>query len=748
MASKTITLEIGGMHCAACAAGLEGAWEDLEGVESAQVNYAAERGTVTFDPSRVTLAQLEAEVTGLGFFVRQNPEELQAQKDAELTAQRRSLWAAVFFTVPLLYLAMAPMIPGVTLPYPSFLQPMEHPLAFALAQLALCLPVVGLGWRFYTAGALALWKRRPTMDTLVAMGTGAALLYSLWSLLRISSGGHSYAHMLYFESAATIITLVMLGKYMEARAKGRAGSAIRKLMELAPKTARVERDGREEEIPASQIAVGDVVVVRPGEAIPADGIILQGSTAVNESMLTGESLPMDKKEGDAVTGGTLNGYGAIRFTAAKVGADTALSQIIRMVEQAQGSKAPIARLADVISGYFVPAVLGAAILAAVIWALLGKDFAFVMQIFISVLVIACPCALGLATPTAIMVGTGKGAQLGILFKNAEALERTREADLVVFDKTGTITRGTPKVTDVYAAGDEQELLALVASAETLSEHPLGKAMAQYAQERGISALPTQEFSALPGRGVRAVVDGRTVLVGSPALLEAEGIDLTSLGVAHAWAQDGKTPMYAAADGKALGALAVADVPRADSAPAIAALHRMGLKTVMLTGDDERTARAIAAQVGIDQVFARVLPGEKADRVNDLTAQGHKVIMVGDGINDAPALTAAHIGMAVGSGTDVAIESADVVLSHGTLASIPDAIGLSRATLRNIKQNLFWAFGYNTIGIPVAAGLLYAFGGPLLNPMIAAAAMSLSSVSVVSNALRLNWFRGGASRAGR
>ena len=737
----TITLKIGGMTCAACSAGIERVLKKMAPVQSAQVNLATERATVTYDESALSFPQIREAIEHLGFTVVNETAQKEAQRKArEQEVARKKLVVSAVFTVPLLYIAMAPMLP-FSLPYPAFLLPENNPLLFAVVQLFLCLPVMAAGYRFYTVGYSSLFHRSPNMDSLVAVGTTAAFLYSFYALCRVGLGEAHYAHSLYFESVGTIITLVMLGKFLEARSKGRTGDAIKKLMGLAPKTGLVIRDGREQEIPLEQIQVGDVVLVRPGEKIPVDGRILEGETAIDESMLTGESLPVDKGPGDKVVGASINQNGFIKMEATKVGADTALSQIIRLVEEAQGSKAPIAKLADVISGYFVPVVLTIAALAGLAWFFVGGEtFLFSLTVFVSVLVIACPCALGLATPTAIMVGTGKGAELGVLFKNAEALEIAHKVDTVVFDKTGTITQGRPQVTDLEGE-DPDRLLQVAAAAEQGSEHPLGAAILAEAKARGLTLPPVGEFRAIAGRGLSATVEGGRVLLGNRALMEEEGVEIAPLlETASRLADEGKTPMFAAWDGKALGIVAVADVIKPDSRRTIEKLNQMGIRTVMITGDNQKTAAAIARQAGMGEVLAEVLPQDKAAKVKELRDQGRVVAMVGDGINDAPALAQADIGIAIGSGTDVAIESADIVLVKSRLGDVLTALRLSRATIRNIKENLFWAFCYNTIGIPVAAGLLHLFGGPLLNPMIGAAAMSLSSVSVVSNALRLNLFK--------
>jgi Cu+-exporting ATPase len=620
---------------------------------------------------------------------------------------------------------------------------MQYPLVFALVQLLLVIPAIGAGSRFYTVGLKALWHRAPNMDSLIAIGTAAAVLYSLASTVRIAMGQFMAAEELYFETAAVIIALILLGKSLEAASKGKTSQAIKKLMGLAPKTAMILVDGKDTEVPIAEVEVGDLVRVKPGEKIPVDGEVVEGYTAVDESMLTGESIPVEKKAGDPVTGASLNKNGSIVFRATRVGADTALAQIVKLVEQAQGSKAPIAQLADVVSGYFVPIVMGIALLAGLAWLATGESVVFGLTIFTAVLVIACPCALGLATPTAIMVGTGRGAEKGILFKGGAALEQTHRVQTVVLDKTGTLTEGRPVVTDVVPLDGmaPAELLRLAAAAERGSEHPLGEAIVRGAAEQGLAATVADRFQAIPGKGIVASIEGREVLLGNESLLNERGVAAGPL--AARWAElasAGKTPMFIAVGGKAAGIVAVADLPKPSSARAVKTMREMGLEVVMLTGDNRRTAQAVAALVGVDRVLAEVLPKDKAEAVKAIQAEGRRVAMVGDGINDAAALAQADIGIAIGSGTDVAIESADLVLMRDDLEDVPAAIALSRATIRNIRQNLFWAFGYNVLGIPIAAGLLHAFGGPLLNPIFAAAAMSMSSVSVVSNALRLRRFR--------
>ncbi len=743
-----VTIPIGDMTCAACAQRVEKAIRKLEGVVSVSVNFATEKATVSYDPQQVRLSAIRGAIEKAGYKALEVKKTAASDEDrARKQKEIRTLWTkfivSAVFSLPLLYIAMVPMITIVRLPFPGGLDPMKYPLIYALIELLLVLPVIGVGYKFYTNGFKALVQRSPNMDSLIAIGTTAAFLYSVYNVWQIATGGFGAVESLYFETAGVIITLILLGKSLEAVSKGRTSEAIKKLMGLAPKTAIIIENGEEKEIPIDEVEVGDVIVVKPGAKIPVDGTVLEGHTAIDESMLTGESMPVDKKAGDAVYAASINTNGAIRFRAEKIGSDTALAQIIKLVEDAQGSKAPIAQMADIVSGYFVPIVCVIALLAGIAWYFGVRDLEFALTIFISVLVIACPCALGLATPTAIMVGTGKGAENGILIKGGEALETAHKINTIVFDKTGTITEGKPTVTDVLPASGIQadDLLQMAASAEKGSEHPLGVAIVQGAQEKGLTFLAVEGFEALTGRGIEARISGRAVLAGNRKLMDERGISLSELEAASdRLAEEGKTPMYIALDGKIAGIIAVADVVKQSSRAAIESLHKMGIQVAMITGDNKKTAAAIARQVGIDRVLAEVLPQDKSNEVKKLQNEGHKVAMVGDGINDAPALAQADIGIAIGSGTDVAMESADIVLMRSDLMDVPTAINLSKRTIRNIKQNLFWAFGYNVIGIPIAAGVLHLFGGPLLNPIFAAAAMSLSSVSVLTNALRLKNFK--------
>ncbi|MDR2006164.1 MAG: heavy metal translocating P-type ATPase [Acidaminococcales bacterium] len=743
-----VTIPIGGMTCAACARRIEKAVGRLEGVLSAEVNLATEKAGVSYDPQIIRISALRAAIEKLGYKALEIDKKDAADEDRERKQREiRTLWTkfavSAVFSLPLLYIAMAPMITVVRLPFPAWLDPMNYPLVYALLELLLVIPVVAVGYKFYTVGFKALLQRSPNMDSLIAIGTSAAVIYSAFNVWQIASGEFALAESLYFETAGVIITLILLGKSLEAVSKGRTSDAIKKLMGLAPKTAVVIQNGAEKEIPIDEVESGDIILVRPGSRIPVDGTVTDGYTAIDESMLTGESMPVDKKPGDTVYAASLNTTGSIRFRADKVGGETALAQIIKLVEDAQGSKAPIAQTADIVSGYFVPVVCVIALIAGVSWYISTRDLEFALTIFISVLVIACPCALGLATPTAIMVGTGKGAENGILIKGGEALETAHKINTVVLDKTGTITEGKPTVTDVLPVPGlrEDDLLTLAASAEKGSEHPLGQAIVNGAAERGLETLPAERFDSFTGRGIEAMINGRSVLAGNRKLMDERDVELADLeAVGDRLATEGKTPMYVALDGKAAGVVAVADVVKQSSRAAIQSLRDMGIEVAMITGDNRKTAAAIAREVGIDRVLAEVLPQDKASEVKKLQNEGRKVAMVGDGINDAPALAQADIGIAIGSGTDVAMESADIVLMRSDLTDVSTAIDLSKKTIRNIKQNLFWAFGYNIVGIPVAAGLLYIFGGPLLNPIFAAAAMSLSSVSVLTNALRLKRFK--------
>lgn len=735
------TYKIEGMTCSACANRVEKVTKKMPGIENAVVNFATEKLSVSYDADAVSFGDIKAKVEKAGYKLIREEEQKIEEKKKNLDEKGKLLWRLILsliFSVPLLTITMGHM---VGMPLPKIIDPMMNPLNFAIIQLVLTIPVMIIGYKFYYIGYKNLFKLSPNMDSLIAIGTSAAFIYSLYGTYKIYTGDGSYAMSLYYEAAVTILALITLGKYLEAISKGKTSQAIKKLMGLAPKTATIVRDGKELVIPIDEVIVGDIVIVKPGEKLPVDGEVIEGATAVDEAMLTGESIPVEKTIGSKVIGASINKTGFIKYKATKVGKDTALSQIIKLVEDAQGSKAPIAKMADIIASYFVPIVIGLAILASIGWLIAGESGVFALTIFISVLVIACPCALGLATPTAIMVGTGKGAEYGVLIKGGEALEVTHQIDTIVFDKTGTITEGKPVVTDIITSTIlEDELLSIAASSEKGSEHPLGEAIVKSAEERNIQFKEISNFKAIPGHGIQVEIEGKTILLGNKKLMSENSIEVGELGVkSDKLANEGKTPMYIAINNKLEGIIAVADTVKPSSKEAIENLHKMGIKVAMITGDNKKTADAIAKQVGIDIVLAEVLPEDKANEVKKLQGKGNKVAMVGDGINDAPALAQADIGIAIGTGTDVAIESANIVLMKGDLRDVTTAIKLSKATIRNIKQNLFWAFGYNVLGIPVAMGVLHIFGGPLLNPMIGAAAMSLSSVSVLTNALRLRKF---------
>ncbi|MFL2096143.1 heavy metal translocating P-type ATPase [Marinilactibacillus psychrotolerans] len=740
------SFNIEGMTCASCAQTVEKATGTLNGVISSSVNLATEKMTVDYDPAILTVSDITQAVADSGYAAHEDIDSMNTVEDSKMKKGKyiHSMWkrfvASAIVTVPLLYISMGHM---AGLPLPSVIDPTMNPAIFALLQLILTLPVMFFGRQFFTVGFKTLFKGHPNMDSLVALGTGAAFIYSVGATIAIWFGYGDFSEVLYYESAAVILTLITLGKYLEVRSKGKTSEAIEKLMGLAPKTALVVRDGKEIKLSIDEVAVGDTVIVKPGEKIPVDGKVLEGMTSVDEAMLTGESIPVEKNPGDNVIGASINKNGTIQYKATKVGKDTALSQIIKLVEEAQGSKAPIAKMADIISGYFVPIVIVIALISSLAWYFGGEDGLFSLTIAISVLVIACPCALGLATPTAIMVGTGKGAENGVLIKGGVALETTHKIQTIVFDKTGTITEGKPKVTDIITENgiSDTELLQLTASAEKGSEHPLGEAIVKGAEEKDLKLSKSENFNAIPGQGIEVEIDGKKLLAGNKKLMDTRNISLKTLAeIADTLARNGKTPMYVAINDQIAGIIAVADTVKENSVAAIEKLHKMGIEVAMITGDNKGTAEAIARQVGIDRVLSEVLPEDKANEVKKLQSGGKKVAMVGDGINDAPALAQAEIGIAIGSGTDVAIESADIVLMRSDLMDVSTAVELSKATIRNIKENLFWAFAYNIIGIPFAMGIFYFFGGPLLNPIIAGAAMSLSSVSVLLNALRLKRFK--------
>ena len=738
--------DISGMHCAACSASVEKVTRRLPGVERSDVNLTTGIMTIRYDESQVGPEQITAKVEKAGFGCslhaekkEKTAEAAQSEEEAALRRKKRELAAAAVFSAALLYVSMGQMLPfGLpALPLPDIFFMHTHPVNFAILQLLLTIPVLYCGRSFFTSGFKALAHGNPNMDSLVAIGSACSFAYSVVMTFLISDDPHAYVHNLYYESAAVVLTLVSLGKFLESRNMQKTKGAITALMRLAPDTAILAGSGRE--VPTESLKTGDTVLVKPGQRVPVDGVVTSGESSVNEAMLTGESLPVEKTVGSEVIGGSVNQNGALYVKVTRTGEDTTLARIIRFVEDAQGKKAPISKTADKVAGVFVPTVIGIAVLAAVAWAIAGQPFAFVLRVFTSVLVIACPCALGLATPTAIMVGTGLGAKHGTLIRSGEILEVTHSVDTVVLDKTGTVTEGAPAVTEIIPYNcDETALLKTAAAIEAASAHPLAAAITAYAAQKGLAGPEKPElFENLSGRGVSARLDGRTVLAGNLRLLEERGVDASPLlDTAERLSAQGQTPMFFAEDGKLLGLISVADPVKETSAAAIKQMHEQGIRVVLLTGDNRAAAEHIGSLVGVDEVIAEVLPEEKAGVIQKLQDQGRKVMMVGDGINDAPALTAATVGCAIGSGSDIAIESADIVLMRSDLQDVPRALRLSALTLRDIKQNLFWAFCYNTIGIPIAAGVLYLFGGPLLSPMFAGAAMSLSSVCVVSNALRL------------
>lgn len=772
---KTEQYHIDGMSCAACSSAVERVTRKLAGVDSSDVNLTTNRMVITYDEAQVTPDMICGKVSKAGFTAsliveqeqsRETEEKEWRQQEEQLQGVRRRVITAICFAVPLLYISMGHMLP-FTLPLPAFMEMDKAPLNFALAQLILTVPILICGRKFYVVGIRSLLKGNPNMDSLVAIGTGSAFIYSLVMTLGIPSD-HMKAHQLYYESAAVVVTLVMLGKFMESRSKGKTSDAIRKLMELAPDTAILYENGVERQVETALVAVGQHILIKPGSRIPLDGVLVKGSSSVDESMLTGESIPVEKLEGDHVIGGSMNYNGAMEVEVTHVGSDTTLSKIVKMIEDAQGKKAPISKLADTVAGYFVPAVMGIALVSALLWWVVGgKDLAFVLTIFVAILVIACPCALGLATPTAIMVGTGVGAGHGILIKSGEALEICHKVDAVILDKTGTITEGKPRVTNVSVICDsvveqvwkqekpdgkgagekgetpgdreqEEHLLWIAASCEQMSEHPLGQAIVEAAREKKMDLVMPESFESITGAGIITTWKGWKVAVGNRRLLEHLNVPSSEKTAKDAaeYANSGKTPMYVVIDGRLAGLVCVADTIKSTSVEAVEKIKSLGVQVYMVTGDNQRTAEYIGKLAHVDKVVAEVLPEDKAEVVNRLQKEGKSVMMVGDGINDAPALVQADVGCAIGSGSDIALESGDVVLMKSDLMDVYRAIKLSKATIRNIKQNLFWAFFYNSLGIPVAAGLLYLMGGPLLSPMLGGFAMSLSSVCVVGNALRL------------
>lgn len=743
------------MTCSACTAAVEKSVKKLEGISSVNVSLMTNSMTIAYDSDVPEEAVIEAvKKAGYGAQVHKKTGERGATVSAvnpieeELKEMRYRVKVSFIFLIPLMYIAMGDM---VGLPIPSWLLGTENAVSFAFIQMLLSLPIVYVNMKYYKVGFKALWLRAPNMDSLIAIGSSAAFLYGIYAIFRTGYGlghgnmeiVHMYAHDLYFESGATILALITFGKYLEAKSKGKTSEAISKLMDLAPKTALIVKNGEEVEVPIEEVVIGDVVVVKPGKSVPVDGTIVEGSSSLDQSALTGESIPVEKTIGDKVIAATINKTGYFRFKAEKVGDDTTLAKIIQLVEDANATKAPIAKLADKISGIFVPTVIGISIVTFVVWMLMGYDFEFALSLAITVLVISCPCALGLATPVAIMVGTGKGAQHGILVKSAEALETMHSINTVVLDKTGTITEGKPVVTDILTNGEmtEEELIHIAASIEKPSEHPLAEAVVEKAKEMGLSLMKVDNFNSVSGMGIAAFIDGKPYIAGNLALMNEESIELGQFQEeSDRLASEGKTPLFFGDNKKVLGIIAVADVVKKNSKQAIELFKKMGIDVVMLTGDNKRTAEAIRRQLDIDKVIAEVLPQDKEREVRAIQEKGQKVAMIGDGINDAPALTRADVGVAIGAGTDIAIESADIVLIKNDLLDAVTAVQLSRSTIKNIKQNLFWAFFYNVLGIPLAAGVFYLSMGWKLSPMFAAAAMSLSSVFVVTNALRLKFFK--------
>ena len=751
---KTQKFDVTGMTCSACSARIEKNIKKTDGVIETNVNLLTNSMTVKYDESVLSDGNIikVVEDTGYGASLaekRKAETKKAADTDdkSEIKEMKKRLIVSFVFAVPLFYISMGHML---NWPLPNIFHGMENSLIFAFTQFLLCLPVMIINSKYYRIGFKTLFKGSPNMDSLIAIGTSAATAYGIYAIYKIGYGlGHMDMDMvmqfsmdLYFESAAVVLALITLGKFLEARAKGRTSDAIKKLMDLSPKTALVERNGMEEEIPVEDVVMGDIVIVKPGQSVPVDGTIIFGNSSIDESMLTGESIPVEKKIGDKVIGASINKSGFFKFEAQKVGDDTTLSQIIKLVEEASSSKAPISKMADRISGIFVPVVIAVAVAATIVWLILGADFEFALSIGIAVLVISCPCALGLATPTAIMVDTGMGAENGILIKSAEALEIAHHIQTVVMDKTGTITEGKPRVTDLVTDGiDETEMLRIAASAEKGSEHPLADAIVEEAKNLSLDLYDVENFEAIPGQGLIAAINNKKYYLGNLRLINEQNINIKDFEEkSMKFAEEGKTPLYFADENSVLGIISVADIVKPTSEAAIKEFEAMGIEVVMLTGDNKKTAEAIRKQLNISRAVAEVLPQDKEREIRKIQEQGRKVAMIGDGINDAPALARADVGIAIGAGTDVAIESADIVLIRSDLMDAVTAVQLSKATIRNIKQNLFWAFIYNTIGIPLAAGVFYSILGWKLNPMFAGGAMSLSSVSVVSNALRLKFFK--------
>lgn len=749
---KEIELEISGISCQVCVNKIEKKVSKLDGVKSIVVNLANSRGKVIYDSEKIKLSEILAVMEKMGYQGKRYEEELTDKKSQEeqkrLEREFLEFKLAIFFSAIIFYISMGTM---VGLPVPNIISPEVNPLNFALIQLVLAIPVIYIGRRFYIVGIKQLIMRTPSMDSLIATGTGSAIIYSLYGTYRIYNGDLHYAHALYYESGVVILALILLGKYLERISKGKTSEAIKKLMNLKSKKATLIRDGNLIQVDIEEVEIGEIVLVKPGESVPVDGVVIEGESSIDESMLTGESIPVDKKIGDKVFGASINKNGSLKIEVTAVGKDTMISKIIRLVEDAQGSKAPIAKIADKVSSYFVPTVMLIATIAGILWYYLGKNriveiheapSIFALTIFIAVMVIACPCSLGLATPTAIMVGTGRGAELGILIKSGEALEKAHKVNTIVFDKTGTITEGKPKVTDIISLCEisDEEILTIAATLEQHSEHPLGEAIVEEGKKRNLNFQKIESFKSITGRGVVGKINSKEILIGNLKLLEENGVEISVKDILNSLASQGKTPMCLAIDKIFVGIIAVADILKLEAIETIKELKNKNYKIAMITGDNKITAEAIAKEVGIEMVFSEVTPEEKYLKIRELQENGYNVAMVGDGINDSPALVQADIGIAIGNGTDIAMESADIVLMKQDLKNVIIAMELSHAVIKNIKENLFWAFIYNTIGIPVAAGILYPFTGLLLNPMIAGAAMAMSSVSVVTNALRLRKFK--------
>lgn len=749
---KEVEIDITGITCQVCVNKIERKVGKLEGVKEIAVNLANSRGKILYDSEKIKLSEILEVIKKLGYEGKKHEDIEEDSKAIEsekkLKQEFLEFKLAIFFSAIVFYISMGTM---VGLPVPNIISPDINPLNFALIQLILAIPVIYIGRRFYKVGIKQLIMRSPSMDSLIATGTGSAILYSLYGTYKIYSGDFHYVHSLYYESGVVILALILLGKYLENVSKGKTSEAIKKLMNLKSKKATLVRDGKFVQVDIEEVELDEIVLVKPGESIPVDGVVVEGQSSVDESMLTGESIPVEKNIGDKVFGASINKNGVIQVKAQAIGKDTVISKIIKLVENAQGSKAPIAKIADKVSGYFVPTVMLIATVAGITWYYLGSrgivkiheaPSIFALTIFVAVMVIACPCSLGLATPTAIMVGTGRGAELGILIKSGEALEKAHKIDTIVFDKTGTLTIGKPKVTDIMSFSniDEDEILRVAGALEEYSEHPLGEAIVEAGKERKLQFPKVEKFESITGKGVTGVIDGKKVYIGNIKMMRDFSIDIINENILEKLAYQGKTPMYIAIEDSLIGVIAVADILKPEAIETIKELKNRGYHVGMITGDNKLTAQAIGKEAGIDIIFAEVTPEEKYLKVKELQEQGKNVAMVGDGINDSPALVQANIGIAIGGGTDIAMESADIVLMKRDLKDVLVAMELSHAVIKNIKENLFWAFIYNTVGIPVAAGVLYPLTGHLLNPMIAGAAMAMSSVSVVTNALRLKKFK--------